>query len=89
MAQEIEYLTAATSASISSLQSAIREVSIDNRLMLEVYCANDQWCVGLKTDSKEVIITWTEFLDIFHDFSKFVAKESEALIKDSQNDTDE
>jgi hypothetical protein len=61
MAQEIEYLTAGTSSSISGLQSAIREVSIDNRLIVEVYCADDQWCVGLKTDAKEVTITWNEF----------------------------
>lgn len=87
MKHEIEYLTASSSVTIDGLQSVIREVSIGNQVGLEVFCADNKWRVQIRTTTITVAMNWTDFVDIFDDFSKFVATESEMLIEDNQSES--
>lgn len=85
MKADIEYLTAAESTTMPGLQSAIREVVINSLFEFDFYCKDNTWKVKLIARSgTEVLITWSEFLDIVHNVSQFVARESEFLIREKQ-----
>ena len=64
-----------------NLNSFILEAEADGEIIAEVLCENFHWRVMMGTaNGSTVAIAWTDFLKIAHEFSVFVAGESEYLL---------
>lgn len=85
---KIVFLLASGSHEIENLQSMIREVEINDKQNISVYVVDNEWKVTLGVGENKTTLTWIEFLDIVHEFSKFVATESQILWSASDNDFD-
>ena len=83
MDHELEFLTG-SDARIDELDSLTREVAIDGKHALVVLCLNGKWHVRIHIDGNVLQLTWIDFLTIFHDFSEFVANESELILRNER-----
>lgn len=79
--------TRSSDVSTKNVQSLILEIEIrdDNGKRgggATVYRVNDEWKVSLNVNNvNSEIVTWEQFLEIFHKMVVFVSQENEILLK--------